>query len=103
MARSGSDLEQMQADVVARALRDAGFEVIYAPPGAGPDQLAEAALQEDADAVAVPPGEREDEADLLGRELRERGVDDVLVVSTEGEPAEVANRLERGLGLDGDS
>jgi methylmalonyl-CoA mutase C-terminal domain/subunit len=93
----------MQADVAARALRDAGFEVIYAPPGAGPDQLAEAALQEDADAVAVPTGADGDRADVLCAELRARGIEDVLVVSTGGEPAEVASRLERGLGLDGDS
>ena len=103
MARRGSDLEQLHADLVARALRDAGCEVIYAPPSAGLDQLAEAVLQEDADAVGSPLGA----ADELGRELAARGIEDVVVFTAAGDPtgvvAEVVAAIERGLGLDGDS
>jgi methylmalonyl-CoA mutase cobalamin-binding domain/chain len=95
------------ADAAARALRDAGFEVIYVgvTSGSGPslDQLAEAALQEDAAAVGLPLAPDAPARADLEVELAARGLDDVLVFSTEGEASELAARIERGLGVDGDS
>lgn len=70
------------AHAAARALRDAGVEVIYAGAGRSPEQLAEAALQEDADAVVAGP------AALAGRVaelLRAAGAGDVPVVASAGE------------------
>jgi methylmalonyl-CoA mutase C-terminal domain/subunit len=107
VARSGSDVEQLRADLVARALRDAGVEVIYAPPSAGLDQLAEAALQEDADAIGLPPGSTDRPIDRLRDELEARGIEDLVVFSTDDDPAEVVAEIRaatgRGLGLDGHS
>ena len=84
---------------MARVLRDAAFEVIYGPPSAGADELAEAALQEDADAVVLAP----DGVVTLSGALAARGIEDVLVVAIEDGGADVVTRVERGLGLDGDS
>lgn len=86
-------------DTVARSLRDAGFEVIYGPASAGADELAEAVLQEDADAVVLAPRRLVE----LSAALTRRGIEDVLVVEIEGDGADVVARIERGLGLDGDS
>jgi methylmalonyl-CoA mutase cobalamin-binding domain/chain len=94
-ARGGS----AGSDLVARSLRDAGFEVIYGPSSAAPDQLAEAVLQEDADAVALDVTEVANLTAALG----ERGIEDVLVVAIEGDGHGVAASIARGLGLDGDS
>lgn len=53
IAKPGLDGHDRGAKVIARALRDAGFEVIYTGLHQTPDQIAEAALQEDADAVGL--------------------------------------------------
>ena len=53
IAKPGLDGHDRGAKVIARALRDAGFEVIYTGLFQTPDQVAEAALQEDADAVGL--------------------------------------------------
>jgi methylmalonyl-CoA mutase cobalamin-binding domain/chain len=87
------------SDAVARALRDAGFEVIYGPPPAGADELAEAVLQEDADAVVLAA----DGVVALSGALASRGLEDVLVIAIEGGGADVVARIGRGLGVDGDS
>jgi methylmalonyl-CoA mutase cobalamin-binding domain/chain len=87
------------SDLVARSLRDGGFEVIYGPPSAGADQLAEAVLQEDADAVAVDA----DGVAGLAAALAARGIEDVVVVGFDGDGSEVAVAIALGLGLDGHS
>ena len=53
VAKPGLDGHDRGAKVVARALRDAGFEVIYTGLFQTPEQIAEAAIQEDADAVGL--------------------------------------------------
>jgi methylmalonyl-CoA mutase C-terminal domain/subunit len=53
IAKPGLDGHDRGAKVIARALRDAGFEVIYTGLFQTPEQVAEAALQEDADAVGL--------------------------------------------------
>src|SRR5688500_20391758 len=53
VAKPGLDGHDRGAKVVARALRDAGFEVIYTGLHQTPEQIAETALQEDADAVGL--------------------------------------------------
>lgn len=53
VAKPGLDGHDRGAKVVARALRDAGFEVIYTGIRLTPEQIAEAALQEDVDVVAM--------------------------------------------------
>lgn len=53
VAKPGLDGHDRGAKVVARALRDAGFEVIYTGLHQTPDQIVETAIQEDADAIGV--------------------------------------------------
>lgn len=53
LAKPGLDGHDRGVKVVARALRDAGFEVIYTGLHQTPEQIAEAAIQEDADAVGM--------------------------------------------------
>lgn len=53
VAKPGLDGHDRGAKVVARALRDAGFEVIYTGLRQTPEQIAEAALQEDVDVIAM--------------------------------------------------
>ena len=78
------------------ALRDAAFEVIYGrSPSAGADELAEAALQEDADAVVLDL----DSVVALAGALVSRGIEDVLVgAAIDGvRGADVVARIERGI------
>src|SRR2546428_2251539 len=53
IAKPGLDGHDRGAKVIARALRDAGFEVIYTGIRQSPEMIAEAALQEDVDAVGL--------------------------------------------------
>ncbi|MGH9059434.1 MAG: cobalamin B12-binding domain-containing protein [Acidimicrobiales bacterium] len=53
VAKPGLDGHDRGAKVIARALREAGFEVIYTGLHQTPDQIAEAVIQEDADAVGL--------------------------------------------------
>jgi len=53
IAKPGLDGHDRGAKVIARALRDAGFEVVYTGLFQSPEQVAEAALQEDVDAVGL--------------------------------------------------
>jgi len=67
--------------VVARALRDAGYEVIYTGLRQTPEQIAAAAVQEDVDAVglSILSGAHNALLPEITRLLREQGADDVLV------------------------
>jgi methylmalonyl-CoA mutase C-terminal domain/subunit len=53
IAKPGLDGHDRGAKVIARALRDAGFEVIYTGIRQTPEMIAEAALQEDVDAIGI--------------------------------------------------
>ncbi len=81
IAKPGLDGHDRGAKVIARALRDAGFEVIYTGLFQTPEQVAEAALQEDADAVglSVLSGAHLTLFPRVATLLQERGRGDVLV------------------------
>jgi methylmalonyl-CoA mutase C-terminal domain/subunit len=81
IAKPGLDGHDRGAKVIARALRDAGFEVVYTGLFQTPVQVAEAVLQEDADAVglSVLSGAHMTLLPAVVDEVRSRGLDDVLV------------------------
>jgi len=81
IAKPGLDGHDRGAKVIARALRDAGFEVVYTGLYQTPEQVAETALQEDADAVglSVLSGAHNTLFPRVVDLLREKGVGDVLV------------------------
>jgi methylmalonyl-CoA mutase C-terminal domain/subunit len=81
VAKPGLDGHDRGAKVVARALRDAGMEVIYTGLHQSPEQIVETAIQEDADAVglSVLSGAHMTLFRRLLDLLRERGLDDVVV------------------------
>ncbi len=82
IAKPGLDGHDRGAKVIARALRDAGMEVIYTGLRQTPEQIASAALQEDADVIglSILSGAHNHIAPRLMQLLREKGLDDVLVV-----------------------
>jgi methylmalonyl-CoA mutase C-terminal domain/subunit len=81
MAKPGLDGHDRGVKVIARALRDAGFEVIYTGLHQTPEQIAETALQEDADAVGLSllSGAHMTLFPKIIALLKERGLGDVLV------------------------
>jgi methylmalonyl-CoA mutase, C-terminal domain len=81
IAKPGLDGHDRGAKVVARALRDAGFEVIYSGLRQTPEQIAAAAVQEDVDAVglSILSGAHNSLLPEIARLLRDQGADDVLV------------------------
>jgi methylmalonyl-CoA mutase C-terminal domain/subunit len=82
IAKPGLDGHDRGAKVIARALRDAGMEVIYTGLRQTPEQIVTAALQEDADVIglSILSGAHNHIAPRLMELLREKGLDDVLVV-----------------------
>jgi methylmalonyl-CoA mutase C-terminal domain/subunit len=82
IAKPGLDGHDRGAKVIARALRDAGMEVIYTGLRQTPEQVASAALQEDADVVglSILSGAHMHICPRLMQLLHEKGMDDVLVV-----------------------
>jgi methylmalonyl-CoA mutase C-terminal domain/subunit len=83
IAKVGLDGHDRGAKVVAAGLRDAGMEVIYTGLRKTPEVVAEAALQEDVDAVGVSilSGAHLTVLPRLRRLLREAGLDDVLLLA----------------------
>src|SRR6476620_2295084 len=81
IAKPGLDGHDRGAKVIARALRDGGFEVIYTGLHQTPEQIAETVLQEDADAVGLSllSGAHMTLFPRVIDALKERGADDVLV------------------------
>jgi methylmalonyl-CoA mutase, C-terminal domain len=81
VAKPGLDGHDRGAKVVARALRDAGFEVIYTGLHQTPEQIAETAIQEDADGVGLSchSGAHMTLFPKVVKLLRERGAGDVIV------------------------
>jgi methylmalonyl-CoA mutase C-terminal domain/subunit len=82
IAKPGLDGHDRGAKVIARALRDAGMEVIYTGLRQSPEQIVAAALQEDADVIglSILSGAHMHICPRLVELLREKGLDDVLVV-----------------------
>ena len=82
IAKVGLDGHDRGAKIIARALRDAGMEVIYTGLHQLPEQIVETAIQEDADAVGISilSGAHMTLVPRVVDGLRERGADDILVV-----------------------
>jgi methylmalonyl-CoA mutase, C-terminal domain len=83
IAKPGLDGHDRGAKVIARALRDAGMEVIYSGLRQTPAQIAAAAVQEDVDVVglSILSGAHNVLFPEILRELRERGGQDILVLA----------------------
>jgi methylmalonyl-CoA mutase C-terminal domain/subunit len=81
VAKPGLDGHDRGAKIVARALRDAGFEVIYTGLHQTPDMIANAAVQEDVDAVglSIMSGAHNTLFPAVMEALRAKGADDVVV------------------------
>jgi methylmalonyl-CoA mutase C-terminal domain/subunit len=82
IAKPGLDGHDRGAKVIARALRDAGMEVIYTGLRQTPEMIASAALQEDADCIglSILSGAHNHIVPRLMELLNDKGLDDVLVV-----------------------
>src|SRR6266480_3838639 len=82
MAKPGLDGHDRGAKVIARALRDAGMEVIYTGLRQTPEQIASAALQEDADVIglSILSGAHNHIAPRLMDLLKQQGLEDLLVL-----------------------
>ena len=82
VAKPGLDGHDRGAKVVARALRDAGFEVIYTGLRQAPEQIVEAALSEDVNVVALTllSGAHNTLFPKIVELLKEKGMGDVLVI-----------------------
>ena len=82
VAKPGLDGHDRGAKVVARALRDAGFEVIYTGLRQTPEQIAEAALQEDVNVVAMSilSGAHPHLFPKIVNLVREKGLTDALII-----------------------
>jgi methylmalonyl-CoA mutase, C-terminal domain len=81
VAKAGLDGHDRGAKIIARALRDAGFEVIYTGLHQTPEMIAEAAVQEDVDAVglSILSGAHMTLFPAVISALKERGAEDVAV------------------------
>ena len=82
VAKPGLDGHDRGAKVIARALRDAGMEVIYTGLRQTPEMIASAALQEDVDAVGISilSGAHNTLCPRIVQLLQENGMDDTLVL-----------------------
>jgi methylmalonyl-CoA mutase, C-terminal domain len=82
VAKPGLDGHDRGAKIVARALRDAGMEVIYTGLRQTPEQIVTAALQEDVDAIGISilSGAHNTILPRICELLRAQGLDDVLVL-----------------------
>jgi methylmalonyl-CoA mutase C-terminal domain/subunit len=96
VAKPGLDGHDRGAKIVARALRDAGFEVIYTGLHQTPDQIVETAIQEDADAVGLSlhSGAHMTLFPRVVELLRARGASDIVVFGGGIIPADDIRALE---------
>ncbi len=83
LAKPGLDGHDRGAKIVARALRDAGMEVIYTGIRQTPDMIVEAAIQEDVDVVglSILSGAHLELFPPVIKGLREKGLEDALVIA----------------------
>ena len=102
IAKPGLDGHDRGAKVIARSLRDAGMEVIYTGLRQTPEQIVDAALQEDADAIGVSilSGAHNHICPRLMELLKQRGLDDVIVLVGGIIPAVDVPKLNE-IGIDG--
>jgi methylmalonyl-CoA mutase C-terminal domain/subunit len=100
VAKPGLDGHDRGAKIIARALRDAGFEVIYTGLRQTPEQIAEIALQEDADVVAMSllSGAHNTLFPKVAELLKSKGMGDVLIIGGGLIPeADIPFLKERGI------
>lgn len=97
IAKPGLDGHDRGAKVVARALRDAGFEVVYTGIRQTPEMIAETALQEDADMIglSILSGAHLELFPRVVEELKKRGMDDVVLFAGGIIPQEDIEQLEK--------
>jgi methylmalonyl-CoA mutase C-terminal domain/subunit len=97
VAKPGLDGHDRGAKIIARALRDAGMEVIYTGLHQTPEQIVETVIQEDADAVGISilSGAHMTLVPRIVDLLRARGADDVLVVAGGTIPNDDLTELKR--------
>ena len=97
IAKPGLDGHDRGAKIIARALRDAGMEVIYTGLHQTPEQIVETAIQEDADAVGISilSGAHMTLVPRIVDGLRDAGAEDVLVIVGGTIPTDDANELRR--------
>ena len=97
VAKPGLDGHDRGAKIIARALRDAGMEVIYTGLHQTPEQIVETVIQEDADAVglSILSGAHMTLVPRVVELLREQGVDDVVVTVGGTIPADDIPELKR--------
>ena len=102
VSKIGLDGHDRGAKVIARGLRDAGMEVIYTGLRRGPDELAEIVLQEDADVIglSILSGGVVPLSTAVVEALRERGLDDVVVIVGGIVSPAMADKL-REIGIEG--
>ena len=83
VAKPGLDGHDRGAKVIARALRDAGFEVIYTGLHQTPEMIVEAAIQEDVDliGVSIHSGAHNTHIPKIIKLLKERGAGDIPVIA----------------------
>lgn len=96
LAKPGLDGHDRGAKVMAAAFRDAGFEVIYTGLRQTPDMIVEAALQEDADVIALSilSGAHMTQFSRVLKLMKEKGLDDVLLTGGGIIPDEDIEALE---------
>jgi methylmalonyl-CoA mutase, C-terminal domain len=97
IAKVGLDGHDRGAKIIARALRDAGMEVIYTGLHQTPEQIVETAIQEDADAVGVSllSGAHMTLVPRILDLLRENGAEDVIVLLGGTIPDDDADELKK--------
>jgi methylmalonyl-CoA mutase C-terminal domain/subunit len=97
VAKPGLDGHDRGAKIIARALRDAGMEVIYTGLHQTPEQIVETVIQEDADAVglSILSGAHMTLVPRIVDLLREQGVDDVLLTVGGTIPSDDIPELKR--------
>ena len=97
IAKPGLDGHDRGAKIIARALRDAGMEVIYTGLHQTPEQIVETAIQEDADAVGISilSGAHMTLVPRILEGLKENGAEDVLVVVGGTIPTADADELKQ--------
>ena len=97
VAKPGLDGHDRGAKIIARALRDAGMEVIYTGLHQTPEQIVETAIQEDADAVGISilSGAHMTLVPKILDGLRDNGADDVVVIVGGTIPGSDADELQK--------
>jgi methylmalonyl-CoA mutase C-terminal domain/subunit len=101
VAKPGLDGHDRGAKIIARALRDAGMEVIYTGLHQTPEQIVETAIQEDADAVGISilSGAHMTLVPRIVELLKQNDADDVLVLVGGTIPADDAEELKSKHGV----